>query len=205
MSDYEEPSILEYARFHGLARDHRKDPSLQELADAAPTPQLRDYPGLFCIEDIHISPRTERLSISNGAAVLLSSIRGAEYDKIISDENMLPNLHRVRNMKMELPLLRTDHELDLQEFGRPVEPDLATEHLPFENVNQEQGEGLEWPSSYNNLPLQATMKSTSEKLTVSRDTMLYLQSILKFDEKVDKYQDIEQGMKRSRRVRLTES
>ena len=203
MSQYKEPSVLEYARFYGLATDHRATPSiLQQLADAAATPHFDDYPGLFHIDETNGTPRRERFSIDDGAAVLLSSIKDVEYNRAGSSyDDFLPDVHRVRNMKMELPLLHTDPELDLQQFRCKVWPNFAKEYLPLEKVNEEQGEGLEWPSSYEKLPHQATVRSESEKLSVTRDDMRYLQNALKHNEEVDKYQIMEDDMKQYRRVR----
>ena len=182
MSQYEEPfgepSILEYARFHGLSIDHRAIHPLQYIIDTPSLPDVQDPPELFEIDASCGTLAPERLSISKEAAALLSSIRGTQSEDHVFDESVLPDTHRVRNLKMEIPLLRTDPELDLRDFQARVIPDLAAEHLPLEKVDEELDEGLTWPLSYEDLYQQVKEESESEKPMFSKEALLYLQSIL---------------------------
>ena len=81
-------------------------------------------------------------------------------------------------MKLELPLLTSDHEIDMQRFVRVMIPDLANEHLPLESLNEEADEGLSWPSRYTALPDIYSRKSTDEKLDVSPVVLSYMANTL---------------------------
>ena len=181
MSQIVDPPIIDYARFHGLACDHRQLSPLRELT----VPEnigsfLNDPPELVHIDLSNVKIPEERLAIDAGAASLLSSItESAKHSPSHSDQDLGINRHRVRGMKHELPLLRSDHELDVLRFAAPIVPDLKNEFLPFETVDIEEDEALEWPSSYHALPGEATKKSESEKIEVSEDDLLFLQHTLK--------------------------
>ena len=181
MSQDVEPPIIDYARFYGLACDHRQLSPLRGLT----LPEnlgsfLDDPPELVHIDLSDIKVPEERLAIDAGAASLLSSIaESAKHSPSHSDQDLGIDRHRVRGMKHELPLLRSDHELDVLRFAAPIIPDLKNEFLPFETVDIEEDEAFEWPSSYYALPDEATQKSESEKIEVSKDDLLFLQDALK--------------------------
>ena len=181
MSQDVDPPIIDYARFYGLACDHRQ---LSPLAGLT-LPEnlgsfLDDPPELVHIDLSNVKVPEERLAIDAGAASLLSSIaESAKHSPSHSDHDLGIDRHRVRNLKHELPLLRSDHELDVLRFAHPIIPDLKNEFLPFETVDIEEDEAIEWPSSYHALPDEATKKSESEKIEVSKDDLLFLQHTLK--------------------------
>ena len=181
MSQDFDPPIIDYARFHGLACDHRQ---LSPLRGLTPPENLRfsldDPPELVHIDLSNVKVPEERLAMDAGAASLLSSIaESAKQSPSHSDQDLGIDTHRVRNIKHELPLLRSDHELDILQFAAPIIPDLQNEFLPFETVDIEEDEAFEWPSSYYTLPDEATKRSESEKLEVSKDDLLFLQHTLK--------------------------
>ena len=181
MSQDVDPPVIDYARFYGLACDHRQLSPLQGLT----LPEnlgsfLDDPPELFHIDLSNVKVPEERLVIDAGAASLLSSIaESAKHSPSHSDHDLGIDRHRVRNMKHELPLLRSDHELDVLRFAAPIIPDLKNEFLPSETVDIEEDEAFEWPSSYYALPDEATKKLESEKMEISKDDLLFLQHTLK--------------------------
>ena len=183
MSHDVEPTIIDYARFHGLVRDHRESPPLERLTLSENLgSSLDDPPELFHIDLAKVKLPQERWAVDAGAASLLSSIvESAQHPPPYSDEELGIDRHRVRRMKQELPLLRSDHELDVLRFASPIVPDLENEFLPLETVDVEEDEGFEWPSSYYALPDEFTKKSRSEKIEASQDDCLYLQQTLKYD------------------------
>ena len=183
MSQDVEPTIIEYARFHGLVRDHRESPPLERLDLSEDLGlSLDDPPELFHIDLNKVQLPQERWAVDAGAASLLSSIvESAQDPPPYSDQELGIDRHRVRRMKQELPLLRSDHELDVSRFRAPIVPDLENEFLPLETVDVEEDEGVEWPSSYYALPDEFTNKAKSEKIEVSQDGFLYLQQTLKYD------------------------
>ena len=181
MSQDFEPSIIEYARFYGLACDHRQLSPLQGFTlpqDLGPL--LHDPPELVHIRLTDVKVPEERLAVDAGAASLLSSIaESAKYLPPYSDQQLEIDRHRVRRTKQELPILRSDHEIDVLRFVSPIVPDLENEFLPLETVDVEEDEGVEWPSSYNALPDELAKKSRSEKIEASKDDFMYLQDTLK--------------------------
>ena len=172
-----EPRIIDYARFYGLVQNHLEPPPLQGLTlPENPGSLLEDPPELFHIDLSNVKVPKERWAIDADAASLLSSIPESAKHEI---EDLGIDRHRVRRLKIELPLLRSDHEIDLLRFVSPIVPNLENEFLPFETLDVEEDEGVEWPSSYYALPDDFTKKSRSEKIETSKDDLLYLQQALK--------------------------
>ena len=69
-------------------------------------------------------------------------------------------------MKLELPMLSTDHELDMSEFAKSVIPDLINEHLPLESLDEEADEGMSWPSAFTDLLDDVFQRFKAEKVVV---------------------------------------
>lgn len=181
MSQEEEPSIIDYARFYGLISDHLEPHPLRGIAtrDTSHSLELDDDDGLSPLNFPACGLSQERLTVDAGAAVMLSSIAALAKVPLGRDDEVI-NIHRIRNLKLELPLLRSDHEVDMLSFGPQVLPDLEHEFFPLEAVNEEADEGLTWPSTCYQLPGKFANKSTSEKLCVSSNALAYLQETVNF-------------------------
>ena len=191
---------LEYARFHGLATDHRLKHPLEDFAcDDSPF-GFSDDAHLLDIQSTKLSPPPERLSVSKDAAMLLASIRNDPFEDIILDDCFLPNPHRIRDLKVETPLLRTDHDLDMQRFFQHIDPDLKNEHFPLEKVDEEQDEGFGWPSSYEKFLEKIRARTSTEKLSIPKGSLIYLQGVLKYHEGIDVQQVLEECLESSRKV-----
>lgn len=200
MADEEEPSILEYARFYELTTDYRDPHPLLTITQSLSMLEEPTEPDLFEISAEIARPFPERLNCEKGAIALLLSIQDSKSSPLSFRELAVPQTHRVRDLKIELPLLRSDHELDVQQFvGRNV-PNLANDHLPLEKVDDERDEGLSWPSSYIDYQINATARSVTEKIDVSKDVVLYIRDILqhhdiggeplRFDSEVEIYERV---------------
>ncbi|MCJ1399854.1 hypothetical protein MMC11_003057 [Xylographa trunciseda] len=177
-----EPSILEYARFHDLTVNYRESNPLSILSEALPAPLRIDESGLVEITKDLRTIASERLEFGKGAVIYLASIINASSYLPRAYNDLLPKNHRIRDLKLEPPLLQSDHELDMQQFGARVVPDLKKEHLPLERVNDERDEGLGWPSSYAELPAKVSARSLVEKLSISKDVLLYLRDTLQWQQ-----------------------
>lgn len=182
MSQDMEPSLSEYARFYGLTTDHLDRDPLAGLAVTHDLPaQLEDDPELFKINDAKDIDLKEKLFFGKQEALVFASIMETVPQDWDLDESTWLNPHRIRNMKIEIPMLRTDHEDDVRAFCRPMMPDLANEHLPLESLDQEADEGLTWPSSCQKLPDQYMRAAEKERLEVSIVELNYLQASFYLD------------------------
>ncbi|KAK4942694.1 hypothetical protein LTR10_017643 [Elasticomyces elasticus] len=114
------PSVVEYARFHSLAIDHTAEDVLSYLTqlttDFDPqknVPSLPDPDFSAFKHDL----QEPKIQLSQEASVLLAeSIKDAR--PVIKWDNLLPKRHRIRDLKLEEPLLTTDHDTDVRIFKR---------------------------------------------------------------------------------------
>ena len=183
MSQDLEQSPLEYARAHGLALDHTTLNPLKDLEDLAregPSYVLEDDSSLpqWPFNSTPIPP--ERLQIGSEAAKFL-----AEALKTPPNEYYGPDPYRGCELKVEQPVLKTDHESDMRDFTKQVVPDFENETLPQEPADIEADEGLEWPSWCHDLPAKEMSRITSEKLTIPKEAMDYLQEVLSSFDRTD--------------------
>ncbi|EXJ94072.1 hypothetical protein A1O1_02465 [Capronia coronata CBS 617.96] len=116
------PSVLQYARFHGLATDHASEDILHYLRHVPnPTAQCSKEDDGALLEPDY-SKYAEgldepKMQLGRQAAVLLvESI--TDPRPTIQWSDFLPNPFRWRRMKVEEPLLATDHDLDVAGFKR---------------------------------------------------------------------------------------
>lgn len=182
MSQDVEPSLIDYARFYGLVQDHLEVKPLQGLAPPHDfLSQLDDTADLFEIRSKCVKIPKERLPIDAGTASLLSEVVAlAKHAPPRFDGDYEFDIHRVRQMKHELPLLRTDHEVDLLRFAPRIVPHLEREFLPLETVDEEADEGFEWPSKCHDLPEEYHRKLKAERLVFSKEALSYLQETFRF-------------------------
>ena len=180
MSEEDEYTMLEYARFYGIALDHLEWNHLQELSIPCDiSAQLEDPRDVFRISDTSGSLPLERLSVGTEAAGLLSSITNIGKRSRRFDEDAGFDVHRFQKIKQELPILLTDHELDLRNFAPQVVPDLENEHLPLEKLDEDADEGIGWPSIYQELPDKFFKDAEAERLALPKQGLLYLQEVLR--------------------------
>lgn len=191
MSQKEEPSLLDYARFHELAIDHRAI-DLFELV-----PPLIENHGI----DLDNAPTASRFTlhdnveysekIQSSKAVLefLASVLKPPPKPLW--DAYLPDRYRIQHMRQELPLLGTDNELDLREFGRKrILPDLSEVELTPCKTDEEKDGGLTWPARYHDLYDTLLARVGSEKLDTTRKALQLVQSSMR-----DEYtQDVERAL-----------
>lgn len=177
-----EPTVLEYARFHGLCSDYTKELSLSEgiapISDETFDLDFQDYEHDPKFTDLAVQLTKERLTVSKEAAMLLKSVTSLQEDP---PAFYIPEgMKRIRGLKQELPILQTDNELDMLKFGSGVEePSLAEMNIPLEPLDEEDGEDMEWLVKYTPFPEQCNERLQNEKFEVSKDTLVYLQSLIK--------------------------
>jgi len=184
-SDEEDDDLtpLEYARLHGLSRDHLSDSSAFTHIEALQADIWEDVLDDFLPQfNFGAEPRLdERLTLSKEAARLLQAVAHQETRETI-DALILPILgsSEVSDARVELPLLKTDHETDCKHFAQwdGFEIKLKDVKFPVEAVDDEKNEGIKFPSAYWHLGDKIMEELKKEKLEVSRNTMVFLKEAL---------------------------
>jgi hypothetical protein len=185
-SDLDELTPLEYARMNCLARDHlaegyiRIEEIQKEFVDHSTgdshLPQFK-LGGEFKVE--------ERLSMSKDGATLLASIVQAETGDAIKllIKPMLEFKKKSSMSKLELPLLRTNHQTDCKQFAQRegLNIKLQDVKLPLEVVDDANGLGLGWPAQFWEIGPQLLEKLRGVKINASKDGINFLQDALKVD------------------------
>lgn len=170
-----DPPLIEYARYHGLAVDHRAYDLLAELPPVTDFEATQDdFEGLLSFflpatKDILAEPRFQLNSRER--VLLANSIKAPAAPDW---KNLLPDHHRIDNLKLEMPLLLADHAADMRSLsGRTtlVHEDLT---VPLEAIDEENDEGLSWPSKYLSLAADWHAKIAREKLSTTKEAMLHL-------------------------------
>ena len=168
-------ALLLYARFHGLASDHRSgrisnyldDIEQIEVTDPnqdADLEKLRNYPSLS---------EPKPLLSQNSYVHLLNCMRVTSPP---ASEGFLPDHKRISKMKLRTPLLRTDHDLDVVE----LKADLKKTTVELEDLTcyldeEEYLEALKWPEEYINAADKYHEMISNEGLCTTREVVAYLQ------------------------------
>ncbi|EEP79763.1 predicted protein [Uncinocarpus reesii 1704] len=190
MSSFLRASVLDYARFYGIANDHMAiDPN--SLIPQFPRNML-----VNSLEDMNqhvsldLSPlrqsiskqQRERLNISKADAAFLElALRQNSSGRLhpLKWNEFLLNRHRIADIKYDPPLLRTDHESDMLIFRKMLSPDRMEVDLPLEKIDTENDEGLVFPIYIRDLPRQVQERIANEKLDCTREILLFLQTTRK--------------------------
>ncbi|CAI6275757.1 unnamed protein product [Periconia digitata] len=176
-----EPTVLEYARFYGLCRDYLLDkPDLGSIIsplDKVLEQDLRDPPQAPILTNSATELIKERLNINTEAASILRSVGSI---KCLDDQEKedIYRRHRVCDLKQEVPVLKTDHELDMLRFGNTATPDLTKLRIPLKPLDEENDKDLGWLDKYTTSPLECDQQVKAEKLTISKAHMSYLQGVI---------------------------
>lgn len=207
--DDDEPSILEYARMAGIARDHQLDDT--SVNDLLIMKENLDHDFFSYLKHDHLSPLdlqgginlNERLSVSKGAARLLTSVAQDENRESI-DSMLYPLLgsRDVKKLRVELPLLLTDNESDLWRFARRDGFNLKPHAIrfPLELVSIENNEGLEFPPEFYDLETEAFDAIMNEKIEVTRTSIIYFQAAMKVTLTKDEKDEVWESVRTQPRV-----
>ncbi|KAH6676335.1 hypothetical protein B0J14DRAFT_536700 [Halenospora varia] len=186
-SDDEDLTPHEYALLNCLARDHLSDPTALEHIFALQKYLSNDDASW---DDVHLPQLElgseyrveERLTLTQDAARMLQMVaRDTTQDEIDAIAFPMLSSKDVASMKIELPLLRTNHETDCRKFARREGFEIKVQDikLPLEIVDEAKGEGLSIPPSYYQLSGKLMNNLKKEKIEVSKEGILFLQSIIK--------------------------
>tara|TARA_R110002003_G_scaffold96_4_gene7385 strand:- start:18080 stop:18832 length:753 start_codon:yes stop_codon:yes gene_type:complete len=191
--DDDELSALQFARHYGLCTPYDKDPPTIGNLSA---PYIDNFdqdlgdPSMASLTNKISTLIKERLTVSKEAALLLKSI--LDLLEAPSIESQLTERRKwTQSLRQELPLLRTDNDLDLLNFGNVVMPDFKYLKIPYEVVNEANDEGFKWPARYPAYPVQCDAQIKAEKLAVSKDVLFYLQDAIRDPYGSEDFEDCE--------------
>lgn len=115
--------VLDYARRHGLAIDHRAERLESYLASCARClpPMVDGLPEFEALSPQSLFQEEERFELSQEASrILAQAVRSPTkpgWDYLIEDP------HKTEKLKLEVPLLRADHMRDMKWFRSKLELD----------------------------------------------------------------------------------
>ena len=144
-----------------------------DLTDRSPElPELSDFKPTHCEP-----PAESKLQVSRAASRLLISVTKQppkpEWKDFLSDHQKL------RKLKMEQPLLMTDHQKDMRRFLPRRSLGIEDIDFPLEDLDEENDEGLRRPSRVRGMCAEWKKKIANEKLQTTRDTLQLLHHTLR--------------------------
>lgn len=182
------PSVVEYARFHGLAIDHTAEDILTYLSHLST--ELRPEENDLSVPEPDFSAfkhdlQEPKLQLSREASMLLAeSIK--DPCPVIDWDHLLPKRHRIEDLKLEEPLLATDHETDVRSFKKSAlrardSHILLAQFTPNkcfpDNVFEK-----EWDDIVHGRSLRAVKEQLKqEKVHTMRESLVRLSKALKHD------------------------
>ncbi|KAI8942536.1 hypothetical protein NX059_000598 [Plenodomus lindquistii] len=188
----DDESALEYARYYGLCADYTSENwhvrDIVAPSDDDIDRDLRDLSATVTTDQICALTK-ERLSVSRDAALLLKAVLALQAAPAEVEETE-DRRKWMLSLRQEVPVLKTDHELDMLRFGSVALPDLRKSRIPSEMTNAEKDEGFEWPSKYFAYPAQCDKQLRAEKLGVTKEVLLCLQGAVKDDYKAEDLEDV---------------
>ena len=191
MSQEYELSAKEYAALYKLTTSHLEKDPLQSLGN--PLLQVTDedhsLPELIDHRDTLLAegPHADNETLSFQASCTSPPYIG---DRGLQEALSLPT-HTMRDLKLELPLLRTDPEWDLRRFKRRIVPDLENEHLPLESINEQADQGMEWPSTYYDHLQEIWQQIRTERLPVTFEVLAYIKDCSTSPSDTRTFEDLE--------------
>jgi hypothetical protein len=171
------PSLLEYARYHGLAMDHHAlDLHLSAIFDIPRAAQLNPQSSLAPPMPL---PREGKFRLKKPELLLLAA--SIKKPALPSWDEILPDPHMVRNLKLEVPLV-AGKEAQPQSFHR--RPGLDLEDL---GVFQDCTDA---PTKFLDLASEWRARLSNEKLRVTEKDLMYLHRALQAPFSAEEYEQV---------------
>ncbi|TGJ80743.1 hypothetical protein E0Z10_g8028 [Xylaria hypoxylon] len=191
------PQPDQYARDNGLSIDSHIDPFSLVLQINDSVPQLTPDAGPdgltsdSCLPPLHL-PTVDLREQLDVPEVSSSLVAGAvQYDDIeFNGQYDLPlaqyeTRKRLSSLKLDPPALFSDPDYDCCELAKSIQkqrrPNISPEMFPFERLNIENDEGLEFPISARQFGQQFGYTIRREKLDVPKEAMYQLARALQDD------------------------
>lgn len=206
MDDIDDFSVLDYARSRGIATDHLKLNPLQLLARYCDSKQAHIFKEPFTDLtpegfDLEISAwannaksasnKNEKLQLDKSGTKFLASVlkevtslqAGPDLtSKPEFDLFQWPKYSRKDDLKVEIPLLTSEQEREMQTFGKRLDPIALLRTFASDLMDKERNsvdEGLDFPGYFWELPSMFERDPNDEKMEASRDTARFLHGALR--------------------------
>lgn len=128
MDQPQKSSLLEYARFHGIAIDPTTINPLTYIDETSENDCISNHETLSTFENhssiargsIEQGLRSEKLNVGKNDARFLSTvIRDARAERVeVNWAEYLPSMRRIEGLKVETPALASHHETDVASLGK---------------------------------------------------------------------------------------
>lgn len=186
----EDMSWLEYAKYHGLATNHRLEgvsafqyplsPPLTSDAD------LQDFPtsAEHTVFDLWSSGcmAQEKWNVDLGSAELIASLLTFEDSDYNESWTNLDDRIDFKNFKIEEPALTLDPTVDLQRLRQRNQVSIDTSKVEPFVVDEYRGEGLAWSEEELSIPAEQTRRLENEKLDIDEDAAKCLKECIFFSD-----------------------
>jgi len=181
--DDQEPAILEYVRYHGLASDHMLDDDDDfdlKLIEAASFSLDNDDVNASENFVVDTGILDEKLILDADARAVLASIFQAGQQSETYPLEL--DIRRTKNVRLEEPLLFTDLKLDVKQYlearrAAHTELQIDLNKLPLFPIDQECDESLGWPAKYQTLSAEYDKHIADEKVQVPKEALLFLHQV----------------------------
>lgn len=174
-----QPSLIEYARFHGLAENHLNQDIHECLPkDILPHGDDAELPE-FRVPHVGRLPPEPKLRLNSKTASLLASSLRPPPAPALDWSTSFPHQAQLKSLKLEQPVLRTDHGSDMKKIHcRKARSPIPIDLIPLE-VDEESGGSLSSLLEIASLAKQWDKKLKREKLQTTRHVLKSLQEILR--------------------------
>ena len=220
MDDFNEPSVLEYARSQGISRNHQQLNPLNLLAQIRDSENAQSFPStdstaqLFDCEasDLQyltsaIASRNEKLILDRDGVKFLTSVLQEvtslqhKPDHRVEDTISLKLNYKPRDdLKIDVPLLSTEKQNTLKKLSERADPvELLNEIVPDLADRERAGvdEGLEFPDYFWELPSMLDRDPSTEKLEAPEGIGRILREALTYLDEKSHRKEIEEAVNSS--------
>ncbi|KAI7977088.1 hypothetical protein EIK77_005293 [Talaromyces pinophilus] len=192
MDDFDEFSVLEYARSHGIARNHQqlnpldllvqiRDSEHAQSLSSTESTQILDFETLgFANYPSTFASKNEKLVLDKDGVKFLTSVLQevtsleAKPDHRAEDSIALKLKYKPRDdLKIDVPLLSAEKKATLKELTKRVDPVELLNKIVPDLADRERAsidEGLEFPDYFWELPSMLDRDPSMEKLEAPEGT-----------------------------------
>ena len=165
-------SLLEYARYHAVAIDHKADNLRSYLKPFAPR-AFPDEASLLPFELPHAYRNLpeEKFQFNQDAGELLGE--AITPPKCLQSSQLLADPHRIQKMKMEVTMLRSNHEKDMRWFRSGVDLDkmIQAEVQAYSREDEQDSDLPDIVSSCSRAMDQMKKELSTERLEVGMEAL----------------------------------